>query len=122
MPEGDDVLVTVTLTNTSGGPLLASQTLEGGLDYDVIVLDSSGNKAAETAYGRGMQSHVSGTLNSGDSISEEIVLNKLFDMTHPGEYSIQVRRTLTVMSSSNPSETAYTPNLRSNTVTVLMTN
>jgi hypothetical protein len=52
------------------------------------------------------------SLKPGETINTKIVVNKIFDMTHPGEYSVQVRDSLPVVDAGNPSESAYTNRLR----------
>lgn len=99
---GDQIRLTITETNVGAPPVLT-----GNLDLDgthaentyrgIIVIGPKGQLAPLTAYGQ-MWKHsiltgsggILPTLKTGKSISETLMLSKLFDLTVPGTYMVSV--------------------------------
>jgi hypothetical protein len=96
----------VTITNQSNHPITYHNTSRY-CDYSVRVLTNTGAPAPETSFKKQMDKVVdcsgSGlritgrnilvTLKPGESDSEQILITELYDMSAPGEYSVQVERT-----------------------------
>jgi hypothetical protein len=100
---GSDVKLKVVFVNNTeqdirysgaGGPG------RGGPGFDIDIRDSGGKPAPETPYGLKMHgkdtswrggSVFAGTAHPGDKIEEELILSKEFDMSKPGDYTVQVR-------------------------------
>jgi hypothetical protein len=104
---GSGLTAKVTLTNTSNHEIIIFMekgTTVGELDYDVEVRDDKGGLATKTKYHRAVKGEDTGEttitvvspgprhLQPGKSFEEEIVLNKLYDLTKPGQYTAQVER------------------------------
>ncbi len=78
----------------AGGPA------RGGPVFDIDMRDSDGKSVAETPYGLKMHakdphpwrgSVLTATAHPGDKIEEELILNKEYDLSKPGKYTIQVQ-------------------------------
>jgi hypothetical protein len=117
---GSSVYMKVHLTNTSNQDLDDSGSIDEmtGVDpnFLFVVRDSLGRlvpkkmyKHAELAGGH----PVNRTVRPGESMSEEQDVSRLFDMSRPGQYVIQVSR----RASENPSDGV----VRSNRITVTLT-
>lgn len=98
---GSAVAVHATVTNTSDVPIALD-----GTGCVAVVRGADGNLSPETDLGRKLKgkqrerispgfggSRVGEALEPGKSISEECIVSDLYDMTHPGQYSIQLERT-----------------------------
>src|SRR5579884_214478 len=101
---GTEVHIEITLRNTSdhglsiwkspGEPPLAES------EYKTDAWDSSGRPVPFTEYGQRLNnpdalkkgSRVSVTLGPGESLREEIVITRIFDIRTAGKYTIQVAR------------------------------
>lgn len=101
---GSEIRLRITVANTSGSP-----SLWGNLDLDgmhaednyppgeITVLNSGGKRAPLTAFAQ-LWTHsvltggggVFPTIPPGGSITETLVLSKLFDLTVPGTYTVRV--------------------------------
>jgi hypothetical protein len=101
---GSEVLVQITLTNTSDQEIALGKA-PGNLpqaesEYLVEVHDSRGQTAPDTDYGRKIKqnkivvsfSRVSATVGPGESLKDGVILTKLYDLSRPGKYSVQLLR------------------------------
>lgn len=99
---GAPVFVIVTMTNNSTRTLHLS-LINPAFDYRVTVLDNAtGRPASETEQYRKMREAQKGlpqaarfvivTLKPHDSCRDTIDVSYLYDLSHPGEYSLQVER------------------------------
>lgn len=96
-----ETLLQITLTNLSdkdvylGGPVNGSPPLWTSFEIDVH--DAHGNPVPETVAGREIRrwpSNVNGPVfpvKAGEKISLEVMLSRVFDVSHPGTYTVQVR-------------------------------
>ncbi len=120
---GSDVTVEVIFTNTSKANIVfasgAKREDQGELDYTVHVRDSSSARAPETKRGHLLRTGedspggetyliISSTMNidvpPGGTVKREILLNRLYDLSKPGKYTIQVERIIgasAVLTKSN---------------------
>lgn len=101
---GSEIRLRVTLTNTSDHDLsfgiAPGETPDQTLSYTVDIRDARGQQAPPTAFLRDLREHrpltagsVFGyTLSPGKSYEEELVITKLYVLSHPGRYTIQVAR------------------------------
>jgi hypothetical protein len=96
---GADIWVKIVWTNTSNVDLDASLYWDSssGLDYNYILdfRDSDGHPVAKAPNKFGIPPTFSagfGTLKSGDSRDNDINLSRLYDLSHPGNYTLQVSR------------------------------
>ena len=112
---GDPVELEIVLRNTSDQDVWAGAAFDGGIDasYEYDVRDSSGNPAPlrerhKTAETRSVI--MSPPLKPGASKEEKTDLDPWFDLTKPGEYTIQLSRRL--------NGGADDPALKSNVITV----
>src|SRR6266446_2911509 len=95
---GSDVWVKIRWTNTSDQSLDASANILDATNVDpnflFELLDASGHPVPRKVY-RFPQNfgHADfGTLKAGDSITHDVNLVRLFDLKHPGKYTLQVSR------------------------------
>lgn len=110
---GAAIWVDVTLENKSDQDLLVFRVLtsvdddQGGWLYNADVQNEKGQKPPRTKFKTGIGSGASIPLQPGKTITDRINICKLYDVSQPGKYSIQV----------------YRPDgsLRSNTITVTVT-
>jgi hypothetical protein len=100
---GSDIRIEVTLTNVTTTAIgIESNALA---PYKVLVNASDGSTPAETGHGRKIkevqQSREKGetistkigqSLQPGETKTTELVVTDLYDVSHPGKYSIQVER------------------------------
>jgi hypothetical protein len=108
---GSDVTIEVIFTNTSKNHIVfasgAKREDQGELDYTVEVRDSSSARATETGRGHTLRTGedspsgetyliISSTMNidvpPGGTVRREILINRLYDLSKPGKYTIQVER------------------------------
>jgi hypothetical protein len=98
---GTKIIVKVTTTNHSNRSITYHDT-QPDCDYSFTVLTETGTPARETDLKRtlacGGEFKISGrdilvTLKPSESHDDELELTHLYDMSNPGEYSIQVERT-----------------------------
>ena len=98
---GAKIMIRVTTSNESDHPITYHNTSRH-CDYSVRVLTSAGALAPETPFKKQMdcsggELRITGrnivvTLKPGEFNSEEIEITELYEMTAPGEYSVQVER------------------------------
>lgn len=100
---GDEIKIQIVVANTSGRPLPLKQT-SPALDFYVTVLKSDGTPPPDTEPGRVIRddnlrssisiiSQVTGDLGpDGVFIEKGLDIRYLYDMSSPGEYTIQVQR------------------------------
>jgi hypothetical protein len=116
---GSDVWVTVRLVNTSNHDLDESGSISNmtGIDPNLLftVWDANGKLARKLTYPHEFESGspVNRTIKPGESISEDQRVSRLYDMSRPGKYVIQVLRT----ASDNPRGGF----VKSNTLTITVT-
>jgi hypothetical protein len=105
---GSDVIVNIALTNTSDREIILQNTMvsrnAAEFDYWIDVRDEKGKAAPQTKYGiklkgDGVHPPAATASNSidlpfkpGETVRPRIVVNKLFDLSQPGAYTIQVSR------------------------------
>jgi hypothetical protein len=108
---GSDITIEVIFTNTSKANILFASGVkredQGELDYTVHVRDSSAARAPETKRGHLLRTGedspgadtyliISSTMNidvlPGGTVKREILLNRLYDLSKPGKYTVQVER------------------------------
>ncbi len=87
------------LTNVSEQPLgLMVEATQAEFYYRVRVFDESGREARETEYGRNIRlrhwlgSEAGTILKPGGQLTEETTITKLFDLSTPGEYRVELSR------------------------------
>ena len=123
---GTDVTIEVVLKNTSAGNFLygsgSKPEDQGETDYKVEVQDETSKRAPETSYGHKLRtgedspgqhtvivgSFVSFELPPGGVVKNEILVNKLYDLSKPGKYEIHVERL----------DDAGGASIKSNTITI----
>lgn len=98
---GSNILIQVVTTNESDKVISYHNT--NLCDYSVTVRTTAGTSAPETRLNKELncgsgQLRVTGrnilvTLKPSESNSEDIRINEMYDMSTPGQYSIQVERT-----------------------------
>lgn len=99
---GSEIVATISLTNTSNSEItiMVSPGKEHGeLEMNVIVRDESGKDAEPTSYWRKTRTGVGGSwkyikLSPGGVYEEHIKLNRLYDLSESGTYTVQVRRSV----------------------------
>lgn len=100
---GADLRVEITLTNTSASQIHIAKTNgadDAEIHYTVDVRDDQGNLAPYTTYSRNLKagtkvlvwSDLTYTLEPGGTLKDTALVTKLYDLTRPGKYSIQVSR------------------------------
>jgi hypothetical protein len=107
---GDDIDIGVTLTNQSQKAIEIATSMggprRGEHNFQIVVRDQYGQSVQKTTYGlardgRGNpldiltanhESRAMLTLEPAGQIDDSVVVNHLFDMTIPGDYSIRVTR------------------------------
>jgi hypothetical protein len=113
---GAKVVVQVTVSNESDHEITYRETAPD-CDYSVRVLTDSGISAPETEHKKSLACDWPRTtgrnilivLNPGESRDQTLELTHLYDMSSPGEYTVQIERTIDA------------GRIRSNTVNVKIT-
>jgi hypothetical protein len=121
MPIGSELKVRTTLTNMTNHVITLRDRIRA-CDYPVEVRYETGNLAPETNYQRQLKCNakftesrnILVTLKPGESRDDEIILNQLFELSAPGNYSVQVSRAI-------PKELGPEP-IKSNVTTITITN
>lgn len=99
---GNGVWIEVTITNTSNRELLV-QERNPATDYEIDVRDDRGAAVPETDHGPKLREAPMIPMNSrnlgihlqpNESTKENITLTDLYDLSHPGKYTMQVQRVL----------------------------
>src|ERR1700675_4962818 len=118
---GSDVWVIVKITNHSTEKLDESGSINGmtGLDPYLVfeVRDIRGDSMAKKVYERPelASGHpVNRSIIPGETLTEEQDVSRLYDMTHPGNYVVQVFR--------RSSEVKQSRSVKSNKVTIEVIN
>jgi hypothetical protein len=115
------VQVQVTLTNTSNRRVLI-QERNPATDYAIDVRDGRGAEVPETDFGRKLKEPPAIPMNSRnyeiylrstESTKGTIALSDLFNLSRPGQYTIQLSRAV----SNNPKDGV----VKSNTIRVTVT-
>lgn len=91
---GADVWVKIVWTNTSKVELNANLYRDpSGLDFNYILdfRDNEGHTVAKTPKSITFDAEF-GTLKAGDSLEDDINLSRLYVVSHPGDYTLQVSR------------------------------
>jgi len=105
MTAAPDIALNVLFTNTSSSDIRLFKTngkTQGEFLNDVEVRDRKGSLAPKTKYLRILKgeepndgpvySRQSALLHPGESMQEQLILNKLYDLSRPDTYTIQVSR------------------------------
>lgn len=117
---GDRVHVDILMTNTSNQDVNCTIDAHGGLDmnYGYKVVDADGRTLPEIPRNHPLPGSIYPcTLKPGESRSLPSSISTLYDLTHPGKYTIQVTRgyegsdelvssntlTITVIAPDSPS-------------------
>jgi hypothetical protein len=99
---GSDVKLKVIFANDTEKDLHfgAGGPGRGGPVFDIDIRDSDDKPVSETPYGLKMHgkdphpfagSVFSATLHHGETMEEELILNKEYDLSKPGKYTVQVK-------------------------------
>ena len=118
---GDPIKIAIRMKNISKHDITMAavgSNSQAELNYEIIARDKNGGMLYETIYRKGIKRGVAGsrklfTLKPGEEITEKANVNKLYDLSMPGEYTIQVEKELP------PSEGKGM--IKSNTITVTVT-
>jgi hypothetical protein len=116
-----EIMVRIILTNTSDQPIRVVDTTPN-CDYELNVTDAQGNPAPTTERGRMLAvpniclsmptRAITLTVKPNGVLSEgSIWISDLYDLRHPGQYTIQVQRKIS-------KELGYDVVVKSNTITV----
>jgi hypothetical protein len=101
---GSEVRVDVVLRNTSDHEitlLRSPGTGRGELEFESDVLGEKGNLASQTKYGQQLKksglnavegSRIMFRLQPGETYEDSMSLNKLYDLSKPGKYKIQLHK------------------------------
>jgi hypothetical protein len=104
---GDEIRIEIALKNSSNQQFLVAPVIPTAeISYRTYVQDEKGDLAPETKYGRrlrigkdeaGRDTVIVGEsaplryLQPGESLKEEIILNRLYDLSKPGRYMVRVQ-------------------------------
>jgi hypothetical protein len=103
---GSDLRIKITITNISNSEIQVGTAIgkaQGEFLNLVDVRDDQGDAAAKTKYYREIRgedpviggirvSASSSRLKPNESVEEEVLVNKLYNLEKPGNYSIQIQR------------------------------
>lgn len=122
---GSEVKIEIVLRNTSDREITVGRTLvsQAEFHYLIEVRDSQGHPAPDTEYGRRIMGRETGkrtimyssgdaffTLKPNDTLDDEAVVTKLYDLSQTGKYFIQVTR--------SPLEKVDNGRIKSNIITI----
>jgi Carboxypeptidase regulatory-like domain len=118
---GDPIKIAIRMKNISDHDITmvaVGGNTQAELNYEIIARVKNGEMLNETIYGKGLKGGVAGsrklfTLKPGAEITETSDINKLYDMSMPGEYVIQVEKELPASEGKGT--------IKSNTITVTVT-
>ena len=115
---GEEVPLNIVMTNTSGKDIHYGQPLsvKWAMLFDVHILDSANKPAPETPYGRQLHgtdrnpaslggSVFSAHVGPGKTLEQQLMLNKEYEIGHPGKYTIQAERVDAVSGTAVKSNT-----------------
>ena len=93
---GTAIMLQVTITNNSQD-VAAYHDYNRDCDYTIRVTVNGGSPATESAYKRELPCdkglrNVTIRLKPGESKEDRITISRLYDMSSPGEYSVQISR------------------------------
>jgi hypothetical protein len=95
---GAELRLQITMTNTSSEDItvpLVSRPDQADFHYELEVMNEKGQQAPQTAYGRMLKRDLAGSFGfsvakPGETVKEELVVTKLYDITVPGKYTLQI--------------------------------
>jgi len=98
---GDPIEITVTMKNISDHDVTMGKSVgntQAELDYEIIVRGKNGEMLNETSYKKRIKEAAGSwktfTLKPGEERTETSNINKLYDLSRPGEYTVQVEKEL----------------------------
>lgn len=118
---GDDIRITVTLTNSSPRQMyLENERNDPAQDYMVSVQDENGKRPMFTkdfSTPRELSSSYFEEIKPGDGLKSEIVLNAIYDISTPGKYTVQLWKAIrpNLFAGAAPAMQGV---VKSNTITV----
>jgi hypothetical protein len=131
---GSEVRLDVTTKNVSNQTIYMFFSTAPGRDPEIHLRDSKGNPVLETPYGqkvhgtdpnrRPFSGSVFGyqeTLKPGETFEEKLNLSEEYDLSKPGEYTIQVRRHDVLSEDDLKSKSRTVAFVKSNTITITIT-
>ncbi|MBO0861839.1 MAG: carboxypeptidase regulatory-like domain-containing protein [Chloracidobacterium sp.] len=121
---GDPIEIAITMKNLSDHDITMRKwagNTQAELDFGIIVKGNNGATLNETRYKKGVNRGIGSiagssrllTLNPGEEITEKSKINKLYDMSIPGGYTVQVEKELPASEGKGM--------VKSNTITVIVT-
>jgi hypothetical protein len=115
---GDDMWMTIIMTNLTNHDIDAS--MDGGGGYDRLfgyeAFDEDGKRVEERHHGTEGYSHTAG-IGAGGKASRMILLNQVFKLDRPGKYTIRVSRPEPFVED----EKGESPVIWSNSITIQIT-
>jgi hypothetical protein len=99
---GEPILLSVFARNNGAKPLFIVDTYHPEWDTKFVVRNEAEESAALTEDGERLTKSIAifrdirVEINPGDEVQKDFVINKLFEMTAPGRYSITVKRSFGV--------------------------
>ena len=109
--QGSPIQIHVVLSNKTQESFSLFKSVGGAhaeLYYTVKVLAPDGKEATLTPYGRSVEqrqimpiSRIRKTVNPGESMGEDFDVSRIFEMSTPGKYQIQVGRPNPLKPSSD---------------------
>lgn len=117
---GADVKLKIIFANNTGKDLhyAVGGPARGGPAFDIDIRDGEGKPVPETTYGLKMHgkdprpfsgSVFSTTVHPGETIEQELILSKEYDLNKAGKYTVQVKEKNSVFQ-----------NVQSNTITITL--
>jgi hypothetical protein len=119
---GDPIKMAITMKNISDHDITMSKWVgnsQAELNYEIIVRGNNGEMPIETRYKNVIkEGGIGGSrkifpLKPGEEITETSNINKLYDLSRPGEYTIQVEKELPASEGKGMAQ--------SNTITITVT-
>lgn len=104
VPIGSDIKIGVSITNMSSHLVSFLRTPggdHGELLMEIEVTDEQGNPVPGTKYGESLKEHgidslegsrITERLKPGESFKDYVVLNRLYDLSHPGKYTVYAKQ------------------------------
>ena len=105
------VLLWISIRNTTKHPVVMFETRPEN-HYRLVVRDERGNIVPLTSYGQGIGEvlrNVRVTLDPGKEVREHILLNRLYDMTVSGTYTVTAKRRVFRSEGMLPSDVLSKP-------------
>jgi len=90
---GDDMWITIVMTNLTNHDIDCSSQGAGGYDrmYGYEAIDEEGKPVEKRHQGTESYDH-GGGIGAGGSVPDEILINRVFKLNRPGKYTIRVSR------------------------------